>query len=142
MKLELKDLAPYLPFDVGYTHKYLDLKVIYGKLDTRNIIELMNPNTNHCIILRPLSDLSSLGNYEIQINEHTINTMLGYGVIEFSHYKGDLDFIYEGDYDQRYDSSKTINFNTFEIVRNELLKGHYDLFGLIEKGLAIDINTL
>ncbi len=35
-----------------------------------------------------------------------------------------------------------IEFKMFEQFREYLLEWHFDVFGLIEKGLAIDINTL
>jgi hypothetical protein len=145
MKLELKHLAPYLPYDVVYTHKYLDLKVTYGELDTHNIMELMNPSTNHCIILRPLSDLNTKYG-EDEVNKHSINLLIeekykvDYGI--FSHYKGFLNIELDGDYDLRYDSNKSIDFNIIFEIQEQLFKNHFDVFGLIEKGLAIDINTL
>jgi hypothetical protein len=95
-------------------------------------------------ILRPLSDLNNFG--EDIINEHFINSSivevfkLDYGI--FNHYKGDVYFEIEGDSDIKYDSPKCLNFEVAEFTRNELLKGHFDVFGLIDKGLAIDINTL
>ena len=148
MKLELKHLAPYLPYGLKAVIRLREdssLPIDDECVVTVSCFEVAYLDSEYeefKPILRPLSDLSSLSDDKIQINEHAINTLLGYGDIEFSHYKGDLDFIHEGDPDQGYDSSKTINFNTFELVRTELLKGHYDVFGLIKKGLAIDINTL
>ena len=159
MKLELKHLSPYLPFELeiqvagenvdddpeGLPRIFTMAGIVDGEVIRNNkgyISNVEEEIEDVFPILRPLSDLSSLGDDKIQINEHTINKILGYGDVEFSSYKGDLDFIHEGDPDQRYDSSKTISFNTFEMARTELLKGHFDIFGLIEKGLAIDINTI
>ena len=131
---ELKHLAPYLPYGLKY-------KGIFNtyELTVYNFKEAVQEGKP---ILRPLSDLKSLGDKNIPINSHTINQILGYGEIEFSYFKGDLDIIHDSDSDQRYDSDKTISFSTFETIRTELLKGHYDIFGLIDAGLAIDINTL
>ena len=63
-----------------------------------------------------------------------------YGV--FSHYKGELDIELDGDTSAHYDQNKTISFNVMMDIQTELLKGHYDIFGLIEKELSIDINTI
>lgn len=144
VKLELKHLSPYLPYRLKIQHKTIFQESGYESVDTLTSYNIPNviESDKRKPILRPLSDLSRVGCKETTINEHTINTLLGYGDIEFSHFKGDLDFIHEGNSSQRYDSSKTISFKTFETVRAELLKGHFDVFGLIEKGLAIDINTL
>ena len=95
-------------------------------------------------ILRPLSDLNRFG--EDIINEHSINLLisekynLDYGIL--SHFKGELSINLEGDYDLRYDANKSISFNVMLTIQEELLKGHYDIFNLIENNLAIDINTL
>jgi hypothetical protein len=118
MKLELKHLAPYLPYKVRYTHKYLDLNVGYGKLDTRNIIELINPSANHCILLRPLSDLT-------KVNGFSLSDMISHGY----HNPFWLPENFEVKYLMHLDFEKLVSW-------------HFDVFGLIEKGLAIDINTL
>lgn len=137
-KLELKEASLYLPYSVRFIH---DIGINELNIETINYW-FTNYYNNPKLILKPLSNLQNLRDNKTPINESTINTLLGYGDIEFSHYKGDLDIIYNGDSFTRYDKNKTIPFNTFELIRNELLKGHYDIFGLIEKGLAIDINTL
>ena len=35
-----------------------------------------------------------------------------------------------------------INCGTYIFINNKLLEWHFDIYGLIENGLAIDINTL
>lgn len=151
MKLELKHLAPYLPYNLRLTKEdwgKIGQLVPFVKQDFKGLqIEIDYAlSTKAKPILRPISDLSKLGVDNIPINEHTINLMIEekfneeYGV--FEHYKGSLELVKEGEPSQRYDSRKVISFEVFEEIRNELLKGHYDLFGLIEKSLAIDVNSL
>ena len=118
MKLELKHLAPYLPYN-------LKIKTNYGwdTVTTLNEYEV-NGDHEHSYsyedhpnevlefkpILRPLADLENdeyknrIFNREYIIDKKT-DTDLGY---------------YEWCY---------------------LFENHFDVFGLIEKGLAIDINT-
>ena len=148
MKLELKHLAPYLPYNVGYTHKYLDLNVTYGELDTKNIIELINPSTNHCIILRPLSDLTEdivIGNVKfIPIDilfekEHPRHLSKRYYSETFYNYAS---VSHNGTaVNLKVYLGKIIEQNPRWIFEY-LLRWHFDVFGLIEKGLAIDINTI
>lgn len=154
-KLELKDLAPYLPYG---------LKVVntanYKQTEMLNICELSSLVCNNSMyvrelgskqtishqspIYRPLSDLKNLTTE--YATEHSINQFLEkeygleYGV--FSFYKGEIDFELDGDSDLRYDANKSISFKVMESVRTILLENHYDLNGLIDAGLAIDINTL
>lgn len=95
-------------------------------------------------ILRPLSDLTKVG--EGLINEHSINMLIEekfkieYGV--FCHYKGVLSIELDGDSNVGYDQLKTLDFKVIDCIREELLKAHFDVFGLIEQGKAIDINTI
>jgi hypothetical protein len=147
MKLELKHLAPYLPYKLK--GEYNDIKgcVVTMAVQTSNGREERNID---CFldgirpILRPLSDLANYGEEGI-INEHSINLLIEseYGVEYgmFSQYIGELELVIEGDTSQGYDSSKEIDFKVFQTIQEELLKGHFDIFGLIKEKLAIDINT-
>jgi hypothetical protein len=148
MKLQLEHLSPYLPYELNVisSHYNVDSYEIVEGLKKNKFIT--NVDTFEFIygkpILRPLSDLTKISD-EVLINEHTINILLQekhnqeYGI--FSHYKGQLDIELDGEPDLRYDSNKSISFFTILTIQEQLLKGHYDIFGLIEKGLAIDINT-
>lgn len=161
-KLELKHLAPYLPYNikvhldkwneevVGYKFEpngEIRLQMLISRNKNQKRIIFWTPKIEHCkIILRPLSDLIKLGDDNIPINEHTINMLIGesgtYGRVTMEHYEDNIELLVESDNYQNYDSEKSIDFDLFEKVRCELLKGHYDIFGLIKKGLAIDINTI
>lgn len=132
MKLELKHLAPYLPYglEVIYTHtkergsirnlydieEYNDIKLginwLYGEH-----IWMFKP------ILRPLSDLTK----EIEVDSEltTISKDNTWG---------------------RFDEIATLKPHQLRFIQLReyelLLEYHFDVFGLIEQGLAIDINTL
>jgi len=143
MKLELKHLAPYLPYGLKIYMEDLRSHVkpfsweLGIETNLKQVLDFQNKP-----ILRPLSDLKIVGS-DI-INEHSINILISekhnidYGI--FSHFKGHLDLELDGDHMLRYDADKSISFQVFFDIQNELLKGHYDVFGLIEERLAIDIN--
>lgn len=126
--------------------KIVELSGIYinGECVFHDLVESEQGFDNIKPILHPLSDLIKVG--VNLVNEHSINLLvhekfnIEYGI--FSHYKGHLQFELEGDSNLGYDSMKTIDYSVVDFVRNELLKAHYDLDGLIEKGLAIDINKI
>ena len=155
MKLELKHLAPYLPYGLmlknihtekigqvnniytlgeGYDNDDIKLSIDFG-FDEH--IWMFKP------ILRPLSDLTK----EI---EHNNKYFIPLNVIK-------KDMLVEFSYSDR-ENIRSIKFPKgniciisigSEIVDecplgfyNNLLEWHFDVFGLIEAGLAIDKNTL
>jgi hypothetical protein len=143
MKLELKHLAPYLPYGFLYGI-YDNEKVIIRGLnynsDYLNIdydINEHNKVSTNCFyneikpILRKISDLTK----EIEVNgerfvpieklfefESSIDRHLNYLEIEQQSVIG-------------------MKYIPFGIV-NKLFEWHFDVFGLIEDDLAIDFNTL
>tara|TARA_R110000851_G_scaffold168032_1_gene313859 strand:- start:127 stop:573 length:447 start_codon:yes stop_codon:yes gene_type:complete len=129
MKLELKHLAPYLPYELKiYESSYFNNGIktlglgqasrsevsIIGVLHLQKGRSKVNKdyyNDRYKPILKPLSDLTE--EYSNSCN--------------YSH----KDFKWE-----------IINKNISVLVWDSLLKNHFDVFGLIDAGLAIDINTL
>jgi hypothetical protein len=124
MKLELKHLAAYLPYNMRYLdnkNKIVDLKSIdndvhlinFGWGDAKQYSEIKP-------ILRPLSDLDK----EITHDGKTFNPKF---VIDMAF------------------PSERMGLNpaiwSHRVVK-KLHEWHFDVFGLIEQGLAIDINTL
>ena len=132
MKLELKHLAPYLPYE---------LKILNGKeydivngIDNKTVISLFRGHLENFTtienvkpILRPLSDLISLINIDFEDEKFKpIDVIIRKGGCHSAvalHVK-----IGRG----------TLGFKYFDL----LLQWHFDVFGLIDAGLAIDINTL
>ena len=114
-KLRLEDLAPYLPYKLQIYYETISGDVRNWTLRDGTINEaLLNQNKP---ILRPLADL-------------TIN------FIASKRDKEIMESILSGNVDSRviYDVS-------YATIQYLFLK-HFDVFGLIPKGLAIDINTI
>lgn len=126
MKLELKHLAPYLPYELKIARLSIDSKFkrIEYSFRATNLIEVLRYD-NLKPILRPLSDLTK----EIEVNEDKFIPHIKLGG------RPNLK-----DYDIEY-LSKNIDNISYGFV-SKLIEWHFDVFGLIEKGLAIDINTL
>jgi len=136
MKLELKHLAPYLPYKLNYFIDFEDGDVavyeMIGMFNDSGEIYLDRYETDldskNCKpILRPLSDLYNKKEYIEEIRDTQNNDTLLWGVNGFT---GDLTVVLAYDKDLTYH------------VLEYLFKNHFDVFGLIEQGLAIDINTL
>lgn len=143
-----KALCSYLPWKLkGVTQKKNTAWMQKGSIITMSIEYIglfLEPSLYVKPILRPLSDLTK----EIDLNEneywipiesifHDWRKSLK---LELSFTDGALNELWleypdaKGDYVQ--ESSMTLkDWNT-------LFQHHFDVFGLIEKGLAIDINTI
>lgn len=136
MKLELKHLTPYLPYGLEWfcldqdsreceelpTVKMFNLPnetLEIGGMDI-DISELPYPNgLTIKPILRPLSDLYEKVRY-------FENTYPSFDVTQI---------------DSLINDSRWLNQCEYLLVQY-LFEWYFDVFGLIEKGLAIDINTL
>jgi len=140
MKLELKHLAPYLPYDIDIKlgHTIRDLTAV--SLDSTFVFVTAQKGARerHMAgmesikpILRPLSDFT-----EDDISKVRIDT----GEEEWCE-------LYEEFFDIWFDINYTERIYglmlqcPYEIVQ-WFLKNHYDVFGLIENDLAIDKNTI
>jgi hypothetical protein len=128
MKLELKHLAPYLPYEVKSVHYFKGLELI-KEIDCANVYGFVNGDTLHKPILRPLSDLTRLNN----INGRKFCPIT---YIEESYAYFDTKQIFH-----LINNGNWLN-NCDYLLIQYLFEWHFDVFGLIEAGLAIDINTL
>lgn len=135
MKLELKHLSPYLPYGL----KMICLNYWEGddSPEAEWLLDSLSADDNYWWnedgdnftigsdfkpILRPLSDL---------YNEIATDNVIHY---PYATLKIPLDLAMNMDYE---------NINNFpHRVITQMIKWHFDVFGLIPKGLAIDINTL
>ncbi len=160
MNLELKHLAPYFPYELmGYVNnkkvvleslfknslstspklhgfKYTEFKDFKPVL--RPLFDLyLNINHNGEVLL-PINILANIGGMsscQDDINQWITNT---------------FDYQNNGFYIESYDSGYRFDYASTDylIVPNQLemfqklYEWHFDIFGLIEAGLAIDINTI
>lgn len=134
MKLELKHLAPYLPY-----------KVLVG--DGRTPFELTEYNFTNVfpyidrIYLRPLSDLNTRmedGHEYIEL----LYAIYGDSVTDFNFKDNCLIEYTSKDKGVTFVRIEYTNRTMPYYISEFLFQHHFDLFGLIEQGLAIDINTL
>lgn len=147
-KLELKHLAPYLPYRLNMLYDF-DMGDVWT-LDITNINAITEFDKP---ILKPLSDLteneewkrkllSFLSNgrsddYDSPITIHTKNKYSTFKIRMYT-YKGlNSSELFEYTVYKDLDLTTT-KYNLIEWA----LKNHFDVFGLIEKGLAIDKNKL
>lgn len=123
MKLELKHIAPYLPYELkikynNSTEGHWNTMMV-GHM-TSDIIQLWKP------ILRPLSDLTK-EEFRSEFNKQ-------------SEHVG-FDFDYFSDFTGFFIAENYVLSFPFDIIQ-WLIEKHFDVFGLIRQGLAIDINTI
>jgi hypothetical protein len=144
-KLEVKHLSPYLTYKLKlYAGEFFvknNLDVILDRLDmTTKAIDASNLNGVWFIdqikpILRPLSDLTK----EIEVN--------GKKFVPYDYFLNDTEndwfegniwmrYLFEGNIDKL-----EIGFIPYYVIQ-KLLQLHFDIFGLIEKGLAISYNDI
>ena len=124
MKLEVKHLAPYFPYGLKFINPNKKIKTLTTIHYHSNHIHFEKEEfsrdftkTDYKPILRPLLDLQNIIE---QIDTNAIKTKHYSLSVCFNNY---VELAFWNDY-------------------QKLLENHFDIFGLIKKGLAIDINTL
>lgn len=146
-KLELKHVAPYLPYGLRFI--YCDSP------EERYILELKScaedyvtcPDTDYSYndikpILRPLSDLTKEITDKFNRKFVFIDTLeIGEddNGTEYTH--GNVKIINELKNISKHNLFLDVHYLPFSLVQ-DLLKNHFDIYGLIKKGLAVDINTI
>jgi hypothetical protein len=127
MKLEVKHLAGYLPYELILVARNVLSETprrIYSNLNAMNIMSLVEGDTLYKPILRPLSDLTK----EIEVNGEKFVPLY---VLQR------LDKAFIADFIEVF-GIEECKFSVIE----KLHEWHFDIYGLIESDLAIDINTL
>lgn len=161
MKLELNHLTPYA--DKALKGLFFDNKDILTEVDFVNSIvsSLNNGNVeieNFKPILRPLIDLTR----NIELKGVKINPIKELAKLHIkwdeSDYNLNIDYSYKRQFnlvlewknkysneiyynDDLFIMTKRIGLNRYWVI-DKFFEWHFDVFGLIEKGLAIDINTI
>jgi len=143
-KLELKHLAPYLPYELKVQTTSSNITKIrtviieeYGSDELIGISHIMKYQIHNKPILRPLSDLTK----EIEVNgEKFVPYIELLRVCNF-----DVDNMSKKEI-ENYNPNKEYGgacpMSKMYVETAKLFEWHFDVFNLIEKGLAIDINTL
>lgn len=124
MKLELKHIVGYLPYDLRIKNSTTEMPLTGAYLDELND-PLWGFDDTYKPILRPLSDLTK----EIEVNREKFVPSQEYDYLRFeeiSTFKGGCN------------AMKFIQVRELEL----LYEMHFDIHGLIEQGLAISKNTL
>ena len=121
MKLELKHLAPYLPYELKACATDVDY---IDKVTAHNVTHIVYEQDKVKPILRPLSDLTK----EIEHNGERFVPKKRLDTVCFT----------ERDEDWLEELMSSLPLHDWQL----LFSWHFDVFGLIDAGLAIDINTL
>lgn len=150
MKLKLKQLAPYLPYGLKCRFSKDEIYTIVGLVNENVYLkELTYPADLFLCkpIFRPLSDLIK----EIEHNGEKfvpLNKLSEVSInIDILNRNKDLYGGFKFSLHESYIIGKTNKigdvpcYNNYGIIQ-KLIEWHFDVFGLIESGLAIDINTL
>ena len=126
----------FLAFSLPYGLKYKALNGIYGLFDT-DWSTIVKYGANYPIILYPLSDLTKpiehKGEKFVPIEK--LSTLF----VDFEYYFSESqqkDFILFSTITKGYNLMSSFN------AAIKLISWHFDIAGLIEKGEAIDVNTL
>lgn len=126
MKLELKHLAPYLPYELkAKYHMLIDIKKKFDETTILNVtnIKWIITGTHHKVILHPLSDLTK----EIK---HDGEKFVPYNKL----------FNFKGiGYKDPIININWLNKQYYEVWQ-KLFEWHFDVFNLIEQNLAITKN--
>lgn len=131
MSLELKHLAPYLPYGLRIKEGNVEFELTGSFLD-----EWFNWGSpmKGKPILKPMSDFDKPlpldSRFYSRVSE--VNRLL------------DTRYEVDRDLDFNIDSESAVYFNASNALQlyDFLFENHFDVFGLIPAGLAIDINTL
>ena len=119
MELQIKHLAGYLPYGLSFLDAFGNKFYLFDKINDFDY-EYSKP------ILHPLSDLTK----EIEVNGEKFVPIDWLDDLESEVCSYSID----------YYINHTKRLPYYRIER--LLEWHFDIYGLIDAGLAIDINTL
>lgn len=128
MKLEIKYLAPYLPYGLKVKNSFTGIMKMgcwsnHSPIKSGNQCHIQGVLSGSSRpIFRPLSDLTK----QIEYNEDIF--------YPYDKLKIPLDLALNMDI-------KNINNFPYKVIK-QMIEWHFDVFGLIEKGLAIDINSI
>lgn len=137
-KLTIEQLTPFLAY--GLTGMFIDKYDIVTEIDFEyKIITSLNNGSCEIKNFKPaLLDISYLTK-EVEVHGERfrlidkINSLIDYKCAVTINFDGNLIF--------NVRSGQYLFYSDFEKINNLLFEYHFDVFGLIEKGLAINKNT-
>ena len=148
MKLELKHLAPYLPYglkiknDKSMYWLYQSDGICRGKDDLQSISIGRVLLNQYKPILRPLSDLTKeITNEKNQTFIFVESLEIGEDDNGTEYTDGNIKIIDELISISKHELFLDVSYLPYLLVK-DLIENYFDIFGLIPKGLAIDKNTL
>ena len=121
MKIETKHLAPYLPYKLQCAYLSVSGNYKTYEMDTQNFVGVEISDIDKPI-LKPMTDLFQPVDYDI--NNGSYFSEMGFHC----------------DADKQFALSNPLDLTYVEV--EFLLKNHFDVFKLIKKKLAYDINDL
>lgn len=143
-KLTLREIAPYLPYGLksadNSVKAYGLKKPLISNIDTINVMKFIDGGTEAKPILRPLSDLTKdIEHNGIKINPYSdiYNIQRDVEIYRPLNLDHPIELLVNTE-----DYSQEVDLYDGYLIIQKLLEWQFDIFGLIEKGLAIDINTL
>ena len=138
MNLQIKHLAPYLEYELQIEHHFIDEEKIKGRLCVLgfNYVSYVSMNRMHNALLDSIKPiLKSLHDFE-ESDIDKVKAFIG---------AGNWCDLYNHFFDAFFDDSQNIHNIIFQASYNILqyfFANHYDVFGLIPAGLAIDIKII
>jgi len=123
MKLELKHLAPYLPYELKIPNRNPLVGTRILDSDIENSDEIVNIGA--CIRLQYKPILIPLSDFFENVDGVSFSNMITHGYHNSFWHKDNFNV-------------KHLMYHDFQL----LVSKHADVFGLIEKGLAINRNTI
>lgn len=132
-KLTLEHLAPYLPYGIKYQYEVFGTKHISNPLDIadRDTWQTLKDLNRIKLILRPMSDVKTI--IETEDGPKHFASLL------------DLSQDEDGDWCERVYADQCESPSVMSVITSFnwwLFQYHFDVFGLIEKGLAISIHDV
>lgn len=138
MKLELKHLAPYLPYGLKWKFDGEDLTHDIVGLDITNRgVKLVSPYNDYgdCEISYGKPLLLPMSSLYTEIT-HNGKTFIPQKELDWGSWNDEIGYIVSAEYGE----NPRVAINVLDFIDDyyKLLEWHFDVFGLIDKGLALD----
>lgn len=140
--LTLEHLAPYLPYGLRLVARNVfsdNPRRIFSELSATNIMSLVENDTLYKPILKPISDLEKIIFDEFE--KYNIVFSNRHSSIVYKQEIIDLFSIENTGFEETLTEFETLDGFPYECVKY-MFENYYDVFGLIQKGLAVSIHDV